>query len=120
MHTRTDLTKIVGILRHRFIWILVLSTTLLLLALTWLLVYSLINASRQREIISFERDLANITRLSQEHVNRTLRSADQVMRFVQTRYLELGNRLDLSALTQQGVIDTQIFNQVGIIDADGI
>ena len=120
MTTRTDLTKPQRTTQHRVTWILVFSVAVLLLAVTWIHVYSLNRESLQREIASAERDLSNITRLSQEHAYRTLRSADQVMRFVQTRYLELGSRLDLTAMTQQGVIDTQIFNQVGIIDANGI
>ncbi|MDD2844844.1 MAG: ATP-binding protein, partial [Rhodoferax sp.] len=58
--------------------------------------------------------------VSQEHANRTFRSADQVIRFIQSRYLELGDKLDLTALTNQGVIDAEIFPQVGIINAEGI
>lgn len=92
----------------------------ILVLLTWTHVFSLVNESRQREISNARSDLANLTRLSQEHANRTFRSADQVIRFVQSRYLEMGNRLDLVAMTAQGVIDVEIFNQVGIIDANGI
>jgi len=92
----------------------------LLIALTWGQVFRLSNESREREISAAQRDLSNLTRLSQEHASRTLRSADQVMRFVQNEYLEQGKKLDLTALSKQGVIDTEIFNQVGVIDADGI
>jgi PAS domain S-box-containing protein len=106
--------------RHRNVLILLWVTALLLLLLTWGHVYVLASESRQREISGAERDLANLTRLSQEHAVRTFRSADQVIRFVQSRYLEQGNKLDLAALTRQGVIDAEIFNQVGIIDANGI
>ncbi len=91
-----------------------------LLVLTWGHIYSLVIDSRSRELAGAERDLANLTRVSQEHANRTLRSADQVIRFIQSRYLEIGDRLDLGALTAKGVIDTEIFNQVGVIDANGI
>ncbi len=91
-----------------------------LIALTWWQVFSLVSASRTREQAGAEQDLANITRVSQEHASRTLRSADQVLRFVQLRYLEVGPRLDLASLTDKGVIDTEIFNQVGVIDANGI
>ncbi len=107
-------------LRRRNTWLLLWLVASLLVAMTWLHVYSLVSESRQREISNAQRDLSNLTRLSQEHANRTLRSADQVIRFVQSRYLELGNRLDLIALTKQGIIDTEIFNQVGIIDPNGI
>ncbi|TXH88325.1 MAG: sensor histidine kinase [Rhodoferax sp.] len=67
-----------------------------------------------------ERDLGNLTRVGQEHANRTFRSADQVIQFVRAQYLEKGNKLNLEALSAQGVIDTEIFNQVGVIDANGI
>lgn len=79
-----------------------------------------IDDSRSNALRSGERDLANLTRVSQEHAIRTLRNADQVIRFMAARYAEMGNRLDLAGLTRQGVIDAEIFNQVGIIDAHGI
>ena len=94
--------------------------TAVLLGLAWWHVFAQVSDSRAKELVNAERDLANLTRVSQEHADRTFRSADQVIRFVQARYLEIGNRLDLAALSRQGVIDTEIFNQVGIIDAHGI
>ncbi len=92
----------------------------LLLTFTWVHVVPLSAETRERELASSVRDLSNLTRLSQEHAIRTLRSADQVIRFVQSRYLEMGLRLDLAKLTAQGVIDDEIFNQVGVINAKGI
>lgn len=91
-----------------------------LIALTWLHVLILVGASRDRELTTAERDLGNLTRVGQEHANRTFRSADQVIQFVRAQYLEKGNKLNLEALSAQGVIDTEIFNQVGVIDANGI
>ena len=91
-----------------------------LILLAWWQVFALVADGRTRELESAERDLGNLTRVSQEHASRTLRSADQVIRFVQSRYLEIGDRLDLAALAAKGVIDTEIFNQVGIINAQGI
>jgi hypothetical protein len=106
--------------RHRNVLVLLWAVGLLLLLLTWAHVYVLGSQSREREISAAERDLSNLTRAAQEHAVRTFGSADQVIRFVQSRYQELGDKLDLRALTQQGVIDAEIFNQVGIIDAHGI
>ncbi len=94
--------------------------TAVLLGLAWWHVLALVSDSRTKELANAERDLANLTRVSQEHADRTFRSADQVIRFIQARYLEIGDKLDLAALSAQGVIDTEIFNQVGIIDAHGI
>jgi signal transduction histidine kinase len=93
---------------------------LVLIVLTWGHVFALVGESQAREMAAAESELANLTRVSQEHALRTFRSADQAIRFIQSRYLEVGDRLDLKALTSSGVIDTEIFNQVGIIDAQGI
>lgn len=91
-----------------------------LLLLAWLHVFNQSQANRNSALESSVTELANLTRVSQEHAIRTLRSADQVIRFIQARYLEVGNKLDLATLVAQGVIDAEIFPQVGIIDADGI
>ena len=99
-----------------FIWLV----SILILVAVWVHIDDLATEGRAREVAAAQRDLANLTRLSQEHTNRTLRSADQVIRFVQSRYLEIGKRLDLTELTEKGVIDAEIFNQVGVIDAKGI
>ena len=92
----------------------------ILILLTWWHVFALVGQSRQRELRSAEQDLGNLTRLTQEHAIRTLRSADQVIRFIQSRYLEIGDRIDLQGMSASGVIDNAIFNQVGIINAKGI
>jgi signal transduction histidine kinase len=87
---------------------------------TWSHVFFQVSAGHTNALNAAQNDLANITRLTQEHVSRTLRSADQAMRFVQSRYLEVGKRLDLQDLITRGVVDNEIFNQIGIIDAQGI
>ena len=91
-----------------------------LLGLTWWHVNSLVTESRAKELATAERDLANLTRVTQEHANRTFRAADQVIRFIQSRYLEVGTKLNLAELTEKGVIDAEIFPQVGVIDARGV
>ncbi len=95
------------------------AVAVLLLALGWWQVAVHIHANEQREMSAALRDLGNLTRVSQEHADRTLHSADQVIRFVRSRYLELGPLLDLPGLDQTGVIDGEHFPQIGIIDAHG-
>ena len=114
-----DTRPAVSASQRRISLLIGLAATALIL-LTWWHVLTLVSESRQREFAAAERDLGNLTRLTQEHAIRTLRSADQVIRFVQSRYLEIGDRIDLKALTANGVIDSEIFNQVGIIDAKGL
>ena len=104
---------------RRTLWGVWLSAVFLVGLVGWHL-GNLTDEDYQRRLATSTHDLANLTRVGQEHASRTLRSADQVVRFVQAGYLEQGTRLDLSAITQRGVIDTEIFNQVGVIDANGI
>ena len=91
-----------------------------LIMLVWLHVLVLAHLSKERELAAAVRDLGNLTRVAQEHANRTFRSADQVIGFVRDQYLEKGDKLNLTELSEKGVIDTEIFNQVGVIDANGI
>lgn len=92
----------------------------LLIFFTGIFVFRFIEDTHTREYIAAQRDLSNLTRVAQEHAIRTLRSADQVISFMNTRYLEIANELDLVKLTKDGVIDEEIFTQVGIIDAKGV
>ena len=104
---------------NRSLILLWLAATVLM-GLAWWHVFALVSDSRSKELAAADRDLANLTRVSQEHTNRTFRSADQVIRFIQSRYLEIGDKLNLTDLTEKGVIDAEIFPQVGVIDARGI
>ncbi len=106
--------------KYRRILIFLWFTALLLTGLSWWHVARLISESHTREISNAQRDLSNLTRVSQEHANRTFRAVDQVIRFIQSRYLEIGNKIDLTELTRKGVIDAELFPQVGIIDANGM
>ena len=106
--------------REGLVLLLLWSAAVMLIALAWVHVSQLARESRANALSTAERDLGNLTRVGQEHANRTLRSADQVIRFIESRYLEIGDQLDIRDLTRQGVIDTEIFNQVGVIDEHGI
>jgi len=94
-------------------------SALVLLVLLWWQVAVQISANERSEVTSARRDLGNLTRVIQEHADRTLHSADQVLRFVRERYLDQGERLDLQRLDQSGVIDGEHFPQIGVIDAQG-
>ena len=104
---------------HRALWV-VWASTLLLLTLIAAYAYHQTVQVREREHDLVAKDLANLTRVGQEHAERVLRGADQVLRFVQDAYRRQGASLDLKELTARGVIDVQLFNQVGIIDEQGI
>lgn len=106
-------------LYHRALWMVWLAA-LLLLALIAGYAYHQTVQARERALNSVAKDLGNLTRVGQEHAERVLRGADQVIRFVQDAYLRQGKSLDLQDLSERGVIDAKLYNQVGIIDEQGI
>jgi signal transduction histidine kinase/CheY-like chemotaxis protein len=93
---------------------------LLIIGTLWMHVDAQVEQDRIRTIDNAVQDLSSLTRVAQEHAVRTFRSADQALRFVKVRYEEMGAALDLKAMVKQGIIDADIFNQVGIIDVHGI
>jgi PAS domain S-box-containing protein len=90
-----------------------------LLLLVWWYVLAGIDADRVASAARVERDLANLTRVTQENAVRSFQSAEQLLRLVQKRYAEESERLDLNALAGRDLIDGEIFNLVGIVDAQG-
>ena len=63
---------------------------------------------------------ANLAKSLQAHSLSILASAEQVVRFVKARYEERGDKVDLGALVKKGEVDDRHFNQIGIINAQGL
>ncbi len=103
-------------LPHFFAWLVAVLAVLQVL----LVAQHMVESERQTSELSIQRDLSNLSRLTQEHANRTLTAADQALRLLGVLYLRDGSALDLPALGRQRVIDVGIFHQFGIIDAQGI
>ena len=92
----------------------------LLIGLVWFHAFGLIDEDRARTQASTEGDLVNLGRLSQEHAERTLYSADQTLRMVLGQVREHQGKPDLKAMIAQGVIDSRILVEVSVLDAQGI
>lgn len=105
-----------GWLPHGVAWAVALVAVLLLLLLTRQVVQSESQVVEQ----SARRELSNLSRLSEEHASRTLHAADLMLQLIRVLYLRDGTALDLGALTRHGAIDSGVFLQVGVIDAQGI
>lgn len=103
-------------LPHGVAWAVALAAVLLVLLLT----RHVVQNERQAVEQSARRELSNLSRLSEEHASRTLHAADQVLQLIRVLYLRDGSALDLGDLSSRGAIDTAIFHQVGVIDAQGI
>lgn len=106
-------------LYHRALWMVWVSALTLMTLISGYAYHQSVQV-RERELEAVAKDLSNLTRVGQEHAERVLRGADQVIRFVQDAYLRQGKSLNLRDLTERGVIDAQLYNQLGIIDEKGI
>ena len=101
---------------HLVAWGAALTAVLVVLLVT----QQVVQSERQDTEYAARRELSNLSRLSQEHASRTLHAADQALKLIRALYLRDGLALDLVTLARQGAVDTDIFYQVGIIDAQGI
>ncbi|MDO8742687.1 MAG: ATP-binding protein [bacterium] len=95
-------------------------STLLLLAAVGAFSYLQLQKIEAEQLAEVKSTLFNLTRVNEEHALRTFRAADQTLQFIISRYAAEGSKLDLRAMVNQGVIDAELFAQVGVIDAEGI
>lgn len=103
-------------LPHVVAWLVALLLSSVLVAVTEHLVW----VEGRRVEQGAQRELGNLSRLAQEHAERTLHAADQALQLVRALYLRDGPALNLADWVNSGAIDVGIFHQVGIIDAQGI
>ena len=112
----TDLIPAAGRWRSRAVVCLL---ALGLLVFTWWFVLAKIDADRAVVAASAERDLANLTRVTQENALRTFQNAEQLLRLLQTGFEAAGDRFDLQTLAGPGVVDSEIVNLMGVFDTKG-
>lgn len=94
---------------------------LLIVSAIWMIVTFQIQSDRQKYITHAKLNLANLARSFKEHSQNTIRNADEALRVVKYHYETKGNG-DFELLNKyfaNNVIDTEFFNQVGIIDSKG-
>lgn len=93
---------------------------IVLIALLWTTVGVQIESERAQVLQNAYRDTANLARVFQEHSVRTLKNVDQAVLFVKYQYEKTGGRVDIADALRQGMINGRIFNQIGVIDENGI
>ena len=109
-----------GFLDGRLPLILIVVLALALVSALWAAVIYKTDSDRQQVEESIRRDTMNLARAFEEHTVRTLRSVDQALLFVKFQYEQIGDRLDIAEAVQGGMIISNLFNQVGVINAEGI
>ncbi|MBN8479472.1 MAG: two-component sensor histidine kinase [Burkholderiales bacterium] len=89
---------------------------LALLAGVWGFTIVRLATDRSAAIDDANRDVRNYARTFEEHIHRTIQSADQAVLFVRHAYADRGMRLDLADLIGTGVIPGNVFNLVSVVD----
>jgi signal transduction histidine kinase len=97
----------------------VIAFALSILAVIWgAIAYEIAN-DRADAREEWTRNLENLTRAFEEHTVRTVSGVDEVLKFVRGQYLRQGRNLDLAGMVGRGEISSSIYNQIGVIDANG-
>lgn len=113
------LPAIASMVEGRLAYALILGLTLTLIAALWAGVTLKIRSEKAATEQTLKRDTLNLARAFEAHAARTITSADQSLRFLEQQYERYGNRIDIRAFVRDGLIISNIFNQLGIIDEHG-
>jgi PAS domain S-box-containing protein len=92
----------------------------LLLILSWSAIFYKINVERQAELAQVFRNNANLARVFEEHTIRTIQSVDQSILFLRNQYERVGSRIDIAGYVKDGLINDDLFTQLGIINEKGL
>ncbi|MBL8471178.1 MAG: two-component sensor histidine kinase [Rhodocyclaceae bacterium] len=99
--------------------VFVAAAALVLAALVWLFVAYKVEQEEQLVRAGIERDNANLARAFAEHTTRTFKSVDQAVLFLKFQYEKLGRQINIADYVREGMIISNIFNQLGVIDESG-
>ncbi len=101
------------------LWLIVVGGCVLL-ALLWAGVLYKVAAEARLEEQAIEKRTMNLARVFEEHTIRTLGAVDQALLFVKYQYEREGDALDIGSAVEGGMIVADLYNQVGVINSDGL
>jgi len=105
---------------NSFYWLSL--TSGLFILLIWLFISYELKKEHEFILKASNSNLQNIVRSFKEHSEDTITNSDELLRIIKFNYEKYGTKdfKALNAYFQNGVLDMKFFNQVGIIDAQGI
>jgi signal transduction histidine kinase/DNA-binding response OmpR family regulator len=104
-----------ALLPHVAAWV----TALLLCAGVWYYALSLSEADAHHTTEMAERNLANFTRVFEEHTHHAMHDIEYALQFAAFRYQEKGWAVDLSEVMASGVVNNELPEQVAVLDERG-
>ncbi len=93
-----------------------------LIAVVWIFIYLKLELDYKLILDGSRSNLQNIARSFKEHTESSLAISDELLRIIKFNY-ERSDKVDYKTLNdyfQNGVLDMKFFNQVGVIDKEGI
>lgn len=94
----------------------------ILLSVIWIFIFNTLDNVNRSETESAENNLQNITRSFKTHTESTILNADQILKIIKINYERSGEEsfTFLKSFFPNSENVQQFFNQIGIIDKDGI
>ena len=88
-------------------------------AMLWTGLFLQLNIERERIIESKRQENANLTRVFEEHVARTIRAAEVMLQEIETEYRRYGMKFDLARYAKDRGIYLDPYNILAIVDENG-
>lgn len=107
------------IIVFRNVQTVIIAFGLLLLGLIWTVLFYNINSERQVEIDSAMRETSNYALAFNEHMERTIVSADQILLLLKNGYEKNAKEIDMSPYKKGGPLWDSTYLLMGIADENG-
>jgi len=85
----------------------------------WTVTLQRVAFERQQAIADAIRNNDNLAMALEEHTVRTLKGIDQTLQLIKSEYGRRGPRLSLRSMMEDGEIDKDLFNNIGVVDEYG-
>jgi hypothetical protein len=97
----------------------IVSFCLLFIVLIWSQIATQLKTDKEQAIASAVQRNSNLAVSLEQYAIRTIRNADAVLQLAKKEYEERGKGIDFNELFGKGIIDTNYFNGIAIVDEAG-
>lgn len=107
-------------IERRRLFLPIIALMVLPILLVWGAVVYKAQTEEEMVIKAVYTENLNLARAFEEHTIRTIKSVDQAVLFLKFQYERYGDKVNIAEYVREGMIISNIFNQLGVIDENGI
>lgn len=107
-------------IERRRLFLPIIALMVLPILLVWGAVVYKATTEEEMVIKAVYTENLNLARAFEEHTIRTIKSVDQAVLFLKFQYERYGDKVNIAEYVREGMIISNIFNQLGVIDENGI